>query len=312
MRQSLQSLQAWLAALAVTAFALAVAASAGVAQAEAGGLPPYEVFDGTGGQPAGAPIVMVLHGAGGSGAQVRRASGFDAWAARAGVVAVYPSGEGRLWNDGRFAGNARQRDLAARDDVGRLIALARALSASGMGDSDRLFVIGHSNGGGMALRLACDRPDAVRGIAVVATKVLKDVGCPRANRPVPAVFFYGTADELNPHAGRSGTSRRDRNLGYSYSAAESLSIWAGRNGCGAAGPAVLIDPAPDGVSVTRRDWTGCAAPLRYFETEGGGHAWPGAIPRRSVLRRTIPEAAVRDINAGEEALRFFAEAGRMR
>lgn len=272
-----------------------------------GQAPGYEFFDGTGGNAADAPIVMVLHGAMGSGPQVRRSSGFDDWAKAAGVVAVYPSGAGRLWNDGRFAANARRQDLAARDDVGGLIALVRALEAQGLGDADRLYVIGHSNGGGMAMRLACDRPDAIRGIAVVATKVLKDVPCAHGDVPVPAVFFYGTADELNPHAGRSdATSRRDRNLGYSYSAEESLAIWARRNECSARAAGRMIDGTADGVSVTRWDWTGCAAQLRYFETAGGGHAWPGVPLRRvMLLDRGVPEVAVTDINAGQEALRFF-------
>ncbi len=281
-----------------------VLASLGSAQAET---PDYQIFDGTDGHAAGAPIVMVLHGAMGSGSQVRRSSGFDAWARAAGVVAVYPSGGGRLWNDGRFAENARKQELAARDDVGGLIGLAQALDAQGLGDADRLYVIGHSNGGGMAIRLACDRPDAIRGIAVVATKVLRDVPCAHASVPVPAVFFYGTADELNPHAGRSdATNRRDRNLGYSWSAEESLAIWARRNGCGARGEGQGMDGTDDGVSVTRWDWTGCAAPLRYFETAGGGHVWPGVPLRRfTLLDRDVPEVAVTDINAGQEAVRFF-------
>ncbi len=287
-------------------FAAVLAIAGGARTVRATDLPDYVVYDGTGGHPAGAPIIMVLHGAGGSGPQVRRSSGFDTWAKAAGVVAVYPSGVGRLWNDGRFAGNPRQRELAARDDVGRLIALAQALDAEGMGDADKLYVIGHSNGGGMALRLACDRPDAIRGVAIVATKVLKGVPCPQGEAALSAVFFYGTADELNPHAGRSdATSRRDRALGYSYSAAESLEIWARRNGCAGPGPVRVIDRANDGVSVRTRDWTGCRAPLRYFETEGGGHAWPGGTKRVTVLRRETPEAVVRDIDAGQEAVRFF-------
>jgi polyhydroxybutyrate depolymerase len=285
---------------------VAVAGLCGAGSARAAIL-DYEVFDGTGGHSAAAPIVMVLHGAMGSGPQVRRSSGFDAWAKAARVVAVYPSGDGRLWNDGRLAENARKQDLAARDDVADLIGLARALEARGLGDADRLYVIGHSNGGGMAIRLACDWPEAIRGIAVIATKVLKDVPCAKAAAPVPAVFFYGTMDELNPHEGRSdAANRRDRNLGYSYSAADSLAIWAQRNGCSARGAGQKIDGTEDGVSVTRWDWAGCAAPLRYFETAGGGHAWPGVPLRRfTLLGRDAPEVAVTDINAGQEAMRFF-------
>jgi len=270
------------------------------------GAADYEVFDGTGGHTRAAPIVMVLHGAGGSGRQVRLSSRFDRWAAAFGVVAVYPSGGGRLWNDGRFADNPRRADLAARDDVGALLAIAADLDARGLGDADRLYVIGHSNGGGMAMRLACDRPDAIKGIAVVATKVLKGVPCARAGVPVPVVFFYGTEDGLNPHEGRGGSGRwRDRALGPSLSAADSLALWARRNGCDGPGAARILDPAEDGVRVKRTDWTGCRAALRYFEIEGGGHSWPGARPLRLIRLTGGAEPFIRDIDAGQEALRFF-------
>ncbi|MFM2356648.1 MAG: hypothetical protein RLZZ528_2384 [Pseudomonadota bacterium] len=269
----------------------------------------YEVFAGDLADPAAAPIVMVLHGGGGSGPQVRRTTGFDRFAAQAGVVAVYPSGDNRVWNDGRMGSATGRRIRAGRDDVADLIALARRLEAEGLGDADRLFLIGHSNGGGMAMRVACARPDALAGIAVVATKVLTDAPCADGRTPVPAVFFFGTADELNPHAGRQDpANRRDRVLGLSLSAAESLSLWARRNGCGARGAARIINPADDGVVVRAYDWQGCHAPLRYYETEGGGHAWPGARPA-SILSRNRPEVLVRDIDAGREALAFFAALG---
>jgi polyhydroxybutyrate depolymerase len=158
----------------------------------------------------------------------------------------------------------------------------------------------------MAMRIACAHPDAIRAIAVVATKVLLDAPCENPDDPVPAVFFFGTADELNPHAGRKDAShRRDAVLGLSHSAEESLAIWSGRNRCGAREPAQMINLADDGVTVRRYDWGSCAAALRYFETEGGGHAWPGARARRTILPRQTPEAVVRDIDAGQESLRFF-------
>jgi polyhydroxybutyrate depolymerase len=182
--------------LAATACVLA---AIGSARAEA---PDYEVFDGTGGRAADAPIVMVLHGALGTGPQVRRSSGFDDWAKTAGVVAVYPSGEKRVWNDGRFDGDPSKAEITARNDVERLLGLAQELDRQGLGDADRLYVIGHSNGGGMAMQIACARPDAVRGIAVIATKIPVAAPCAHPDMPVPAVFFYGTADGINPHDGR--------------------------------------------------------------------------------------------------------------
>ncbi len=254
---------------------------------------------------APAPLVIVLHGAGGNGRLQQRLTGFDRWAAAYGAVVVYPSAPRRLWNDGRFEAVGNDR-IARRDDIAWFRALVAELAASGVADPARVYVIGHSNGGGMAMALACRAPDLVQGIAVVATKVLKDAPCPAAATPVPAVFFYGTADTLAPHAGRpTGTEGAlPWNAGRTFSAGQSIAIWARRNGCTMGRP-VRIDPAPDGVSVSRFDGTGCRAPLRYFEIAGAGHGWPGAGVSAVRPARRKTEPVVRDIDAGREAMRFW-------
>lgn len=264
----------------------------------------YELYDGrTDDSPA--PLVILMHGAGGNGAIMRRMTGFNRHAQAAGVVAVYASAPNRVWNDGRLTGLPHKAKHTNHDDVAGLMEIIAELSEQGIADPSRVYLIGHSSGGGMALQMACSRPDALAGIAVVATKVLLNAPCADKATPVPAVFFYGTADELNPHAGRSDPSNpRDARLGLSYSAAESLAIWQRRNGCGTAVKS-RINPADDGVTVTRYDYSGCAAPLRYFEVTGGGHAIPGTKLRRSLIPRDVPEVAVKDIDAMAEALHFF-------
>lgn len=247
-----------------------------------------------------APIVLVLHGAGGSGAQVRRTSGFDAVAARVGAVAVYPDAVRRVWNDGRDPD--RQGD-----DVSRLLAMVDALAAQGIGDAGRLYVIGHSNGGGMAMRLACAEPERIAGIAVVATKVLPAIPCENPDAPVPALFLHGTADDIAPHAGRRlddpATARLARRLGETLSAEDTALHWAARNGCRVPAPVVNRDPvAGDGVSLRIHDFTDCEAPLRWIEMIGAGHAWPGGRAA-GWLRRDQP--LVRDLEAGEEAVAFW-------
>ena len=107
---------------------------------------------------AEAPVVLVLHGAGGTGPALRRRSGFDQIARAQGLVAVYPTAPGRRWNDGR------QPD-EPRDDVAALLALVARVVEGGVGDAGRLYVVGHSNGGGMAMRLACAVPERLAGIA---------------------------------------------------------------------------------------------------------------------------------------------------
>lgn len=262
-------------------------------------LPAQEVFVPEG-DARRAPVVLVLHGGGGSGAQIRRTSGFDAVAARVGAVAVYPDADWRVWNDGR-------NPLRQGDDVGRLLAMVDALAARGIGDAGRIYVIGHSNGGGMAMRLACAAPDRIAGIAVVATKVLLAAPCEHPDAPVPALFLHDTADELAPHGGRRlddpATARLARRLGEAMSAEGTALTWAARNGCVVPAPVVNRDPvAGDGASLRLHDFSGCAAPLRWIEIIGAGHAWPGARPVR-LARRDQP--LVRDLEAGAAAVDFW-------
>ena len=135
----------------------------------------YELLDGRkDARPA--PLILDLHGAGSTGPRQRRYSGFDRVAAFYNAVVAYPSAPGKRWNDGRWDALG-QTDLAARDDVGWLRDLAGELIAQGVADPDRIYAIGHSNGGGMVRRLTCDAPDLLAGAAIVSTTLLIDFNC---------------------------------------------------------------------------------------------------------------------------------------
>ncbi|MEZ5752584.1 MAG: alpha/beta fold hydrolase [Paracoccaceae bacterium] len=260
--------------------------------------------------PAGAgpqsPVVIVLHGGGGSGPQVRRSSGFDELAVGAGVIALYPSGPWRHWNDGRRPDNAR-------DDVAGILGALDDLLNSGLGDRSRVYVIGHSNGGGMAMRLACEAPERLAGIAVVATKTLFEAPCAHGEGPeIPALFIHATADPLAPHHGRLLTDPDPeiadlaRRLGEARSAEDTLAFWSVRNGCAADPDTQTMDPDPtDDVSLQIHDFRDCDAPLRWIVIDGGGHAWPGRAPARLMRRLAGDEPVVRDIDAGAAALAFW-------
>jgi polyhydroxybutyrate depolymerase len=252
------------------------------------------------GAAAGTPVVLVLHGAGGTGPALRRRSGFDRWAAERGVVAIYPSAPDRRWNDGR-------RPEDPRDDVAALLALVHRA----VGEAP-LFVLGHSNGGGMAMRLACAVPGRIAGIAVAATKTLVGAPCAHPDAPVPALFVHGTADVIAPHAGRRRDdpnpvlARRAARFGETLSAADTLALWSRRNGCAAPPRVAASDPVPgDGVSLRVHDYPDCRAPLRWIEVVGGGHSWPGVPPSRALQALFGPEPRVRDLDLGAAALDFW-------
>lgn len=230
-----------------------------------------------------APLVVMLHGAFGSPARFQRYSRFDRAGARADVMVVYAKSARRAWRDGRFDGDPV--------DVDYLVDLIARMQADPRVAPGKVLIFGHSSGGGMAMRMACARPDLVAGIGVVATKVLLDARC-ATGAAVPAVFVHGTADPIAPNAGRPVGDRK----GGTLSAADSLSLWAARNGCRGPGPATRQDQVPgDGTVLITREYQGCQAGLTHFVLDGAGHGWPvGEVIRR---RRVGPMSAEMDAGA---------------
>ena len=93
--------------------------------------------------------IIVLHGTE-NGARIRRRLGLDATVASAGYATVYPDALGGHWHNGL------ESPLGPNDDVQFLKSLISHLVASGITDPHRVYVVGASAGGMMALRFACE------------------------------------------------------------------------------------------------------------------------------------------------------------
>ncbi len=268
----------------------------------------YELFDGR--RSAGpAPLILNLHGASGNGPGHRRYSGFDGIAALYDVVVAYPSAPSTRWNDGRWDALDRP-EKAARDDVGWFVALAADLVTQGIADPDQIYAIGHSNGGGMVRRLTCDAPDLLAGASIVGTTILIDFEC-KGTTAIPTAYFMGTADRIIPFQGRPTGFEGiiPQNIGRAFSAPASAALMAARNGCGLARPTLMNDDPNDGVTVIRNDHQFCREPFVFYEMRGGGHVWPGGPDLPPGRMRDALGGAIKDINAGVEAMRlWFGEA----
>ena len=150
---------------------------------------------------AGAPLVVVLHGARGTAADMRANLGWDALADREGLVVAYPDGLDRTWNAGGCCGPARDRGV---DDVGFLDALVATLRRDDAVGA--VYAVGFSNGAMMSYAWACARPGALAGIGPVAGALTVD--CP-APAPLTVVAVHGTRDERVPIGGGRGPSGVD-------------------------------------------------------------------------------------------------------
>ena len=100
------------------------------------------------------PLVVALHGRLGTGRGMARDLGQDELLDEQGFAAVYPDGYRRSWNDGRGGGPAAEAGI---DDVGFIEALLEEVAGQVTVDASRVYLVGISNGGMMAQRLACER-----------------------------------------------------------------------------------------------------------------------------------------------------------
>jgi polyhydroxybutyrate depolymerase len=249
--------------------------------------------------PKGAPLILALHGGGGSPDQFARASGLAGAALREGYAVAFPAGSGRrgdallTWNGGYCCGYAARNRV---DDQAFLAAVIRdATDRYGL-DPRRVYLTGMSNGAIMVETFAARNPGKVRAVAGVAGTI--DTGATRVAGPVPALIIHGTADAMVPYAGGRGDASLTRTDFASVPSVVDafLAPW------GAVQTSTRkIDRHDDGTSVTVTDHskTGRVV-LRLITVEGGAHHWPGGRKAR------MTEGKTREIDANAEILRFFA------
>ncbi len=227
--------------------------------------------------PAGpVPLLLAFHGGTGWGKQFERSSGFDDLAEANGFIVVYPDGVGngadesnlRTWNGGGCCGAAARNDV---DDVGFVNQLLDTLEAEYSIDTNRVFATGHSNGGILSYRLACELSDRIVAAGLQSGTLEIDRCAP--SQPVSLLHLHGTADTNLPIDGGRGA---DSIAGVDFvSPRKSIGTFAVADGCTTATVEAIIDPVnPD---VTIRDWTDCAAgaEVKWLEVRGAGHGWMG-------------------------------------
>jgi len=282
-----------LQSLAVILLALAACRSPERAHAVPTGKRHYELFVPT--DKPNMPLVIVLHGNGGSGRQIERTTSFDSIAAREQFIVVYPDAIDHHWNDGR------PELETGVDDVAFIASLIDELAARYAIDRSRVYITGASNGGMMAYRLGCDLADRIAAIAPVIGNLPATIHC-EPHAPLSVLAINGSADPLVPYAG--GAVARGR--GTVLSAALSTSHFATRAGCGPATATVdEPDADPNDGSRTLRTSYPCPAPVsvELLTLDGAGHTWPGG---KQYLPKRLIGGTSRDFDGAERIWEFFS------
>lgn len=243
------------------------------------------------------PVVVVLHGGGGSADNAERMTGFTRLVERERLLVVYPDGTSRrgplrTWNAGHCCAYALEENV---DDVGFLVAMLDAIAARHPIDPSRVYMTGMSNGAMMSHRFARERPERVAAIAPVVGALFGDEA--PAPGPVAMLAFNGAQDELIPPQG-GGTGRGA--IGFDDMAtrpvAEQGTYWAAANGCDRT-------PTTSRSGVIQHTVYRCPAgrAVELYLLDDNGHAWPGG--QRGNLRADGPSRAM---NATDVMWTFFA------
>lgn len=241
--------------------------------------------------PAAAPLVVMLHGGFGSGAQAEKAYGWDAEAERQHFLVVYPDGVNHAWNTGGgCCGTPAKQNV---DDVAFVEAVVAAVEREAPVDPARVYATGISNGGIMAYRLACDT-SVFAAIGPDSATLLGP--CP-APKPVSVLHIHGTADTRIPYAGGQGQ-------GFAHidgpPVEQVAATWRGVDGCGT--PAV----ARTGTLTTTTAQCPGGRTVELIAVTGAGHQWPGGQSHpaeESLLGLDAPSTA---LNATDTFWQFFA------
>jgi polyhydroxybutyrate depolymerase len=217
------------------------------------------------------PLLVALHGGGGSGDQFASSSRWDAVADAEGFVVVYPNGSGGIptWNAGQCCGAAARDDV---DDVGFIGELIDELSATLPIDPSRVVLTGHSNGSTMSYRLACEMADRIVAIGVQSAPLTHQPCAPA--EPVSLLHVHGAKDTNVPIDGGEGSGISGLNW---PPVAQGVDTIAAADGC---------SPSPDVASAdgtTHSTWTGCDdSEVEMIVVTDGAHGWmrPGGSGRR--------------------------------
>ncbi|EFK54723.1 hypothetical protein HMPREF0291_11103 [Corynebacterium genitalium ATCC 33030] len=211
----------------------------------------------------------VIIGFGGWQHNADQARGYEKLESAAGsrAIIVYAQGVNNAW------GGAPYANTSVNTDVTYTRAVVNDLARTHNVDRSRVYAAGLSNGGGMALALACHAPDLVDGVAGVSGAYYNPTVTNCASGRVKTLIMHADNDDIVSYNGgnRHGGQYRDvRSVFWDF---------GGKNGCNMnsvnnrrVGNTTVFDPQ------------GCKAKTQVQKVSGGGHTW---FTNPSATRETV-------------------------
>ena len=219
-----------------------------------------------------APLLLLMHSASSSGERQEKNTKMAAAAKKAGMVFLAP--DGTIGLDGRRVWNAAkaccQKPGIEVDDITYLNALIDEIALMVPIDQNRIYMVGHSNGGFMSLTFACST-GRIAGVVSLAGALDSDAQC-ESTRPFSFLHIHGTDDATIKFGGGV------HNFHPYTSAEETLNRIAAVNQC--ATPTVTqaalkkmdFDRSIPGSETIVQTGIGCRAPTMMWRISGGVHS----------------------------------------
>jgi polyhydroxybutyrate depolymerase len=205
------------------------------------------------------PVLLELHGCCISPGDEERRSGFMRVTGPA--ILVYPAGLGQSWNVDSCCGHAHTSGV---DDVGFLREVVRQIRSSPLAAHRPVYLVGYSNGGKMALRLACVAPRLFTAVAVYGAVSPSPCDTPA---PISLLDAASTGDSDVT----IGSGDYHHNMSVSKpTVVTQVASYRAADGCASAG---VIAVRGDLASTL---WSHCQRGERVQLSvySGGGHGWP--------------------------------------
>ena len=235
---------------------------------------PYTLHVPTGYDPTKpTPLVVMFHGYSVDGPSEE--AYMDLTAASDASTFLYAYGNGTVDKSGLRFWNATNAccdlDSIPVDDVTYFDAILEDVSSKYNVDRKRIYEVGHSNGGFMGHRLACDRASTLAAVVSLAGAQWDDPSRCNPSEPVSIVELHGDADTVVIYDGGSTTE------GTYPSAPVTVNTWGAKDGCtgglSPTGQTLDVDTTLVGNETVVSAFGGCPAGIdvQLWRIQGGSH-----------------------------------------